>query len=62
MEDKEKCLYDYKLGEINNEDMANGMLKAPNKCVAISVTFQSKDGIQMDIILKHDDYIEDGED
>ena len=56
-----KSLYDYKLGEINNQDMMNGIMKAPNKLVKIGYTFQDKNGTQMECALKHKDFIEDEE-
>lgn len=59
---KNKNLYDYKLGEICSTDLCNGLMKAPNKCVAISITFQSKNGTQMQSVLKHEDFIEDKDD
>jgi len=60
-ERKPKSLYDYKLGEINPENMMNGIMEAPNKLVKISYTFQDKNGAQMDCALKHKDFIEDEE-
>lgn len=59
MEKKKKSLYDYKIGEIYNEDMMNGLLQAPIKLVKIGYTFQDKDGNQMEQALKHKDFIED---
>ena len=60
-EKKEKSLYEYRLGEIHNVDMMGGMMKKPNKCVAIALTYQSKEGVQMEAKLKHKDFIEDEE-
>ena len=60
-EEKVKGLYDYKLGEINSEDMINGIMEAPNKLVKIGYTFQDKNGTQMECALKHKDFIEDEE-
>ena len=54
----EKTLYDYKLGESVEKDLMNGIMKAPNKLVKIGYTFQSVDGTQMEVALKHDDFIE----
>jgi len=62
MDKKKKSLYDYKIGEINNENMMNGIMEAPNKLVAIGYTFQDKNGTQMEAKLKHKDFIEDDED
>ena len=41
------------------QDLMNGLMKAPNKLVAISYTYQDKDGVQMEAKLKTEDYIED---
>ena len=60
-EKKAKSLYDYKLGEVNPENMLNGIMKAPNKLVKIGYTFQDKNGTQMECALKHKDFIEDEE-
>ena len=54
-----KSLYDYKLGEICNEDLVKGIMKAPNKLVRIGYTFQSKEGIQMEVSLETKDYIKE---
>lgn len=51
-------LYNKKLGDIINEDMLNGLMKAPNKLVKITFTYQDVEGTQMDCSLKHKDYIE----
>lgn len=59
---KQKSLYDYKLGEINNNEMMNGLIKAPNKLVKIGYTFQDKNGNQLECALKHKDFIEEDED
>lgn len=58
---KEKSLYDYKLGEVVERDLMNSVMESPNKLVAISYTFQSKDGVQMESILKHKDFLEKDE-
>jgi len=57
-----KELTDYKLGEINEEDMINGIMEAPNELVCIGYTFQDKNGTQMTVNLKHKDFIEIDED
>ena len=51
-----------KLGEINNEDMMNGLMEAPNKLVCIGYTFQDKNGTQMSANLKTKDFIEEDND
>ncbi len=56
---KEKELYDYKLGECVEKDLINGLMKKPNKLVKIGYTFQDKNGTQMEVDLKHEDFIED---
>ena len=56
-----KTLFDYKLGELYFDDLANGLLKAPNKLVKIGYTFQDREGTQMEVALKHKDFIEDEE-
>ena len=55
----EKTLYDYKLGECVEKDLMNGIMKAPNKLVKIGYTFQDKNQTQMEVSLKHKDFIED---
>ena len=61
MEEKEKSLFDYKLGEEVEKDLFNGIMKSPNKLVKIGYTFQSKEGTQMEVALKTDGFIEDEE-
>jgi len=56
---EKKGIYDYKIGEVNEEDMMNGIMKAPNKLVKIGYTFQDKNQTQMEVSLKHKDFIED---
>lgn len=58
---KEKSLYDYKLGESMDKDLMGGLMKKPNKLVKIGYTYQDKNGTQMEVALKHGDYIEDDE-
>ncbi len=53
-----KELYDYKLGELIEKDLMNGLLKAPIKLVKITYTFQDKNGTQMDTALVHNDFEE----
>lgn len=54
-----KSLYEYKIGEVCKKDLMMGVMKAPNKLVKISYTFQDKNGNKMDAILRHKDYIEE---
>jgi len=61
-ENKKKTIYEYKLGEVMNEDMMNGVMKAPNKLVCIGYTFQDKNGTQMTANLKTKDFLEEEED
>lgn len=61
-EKKDDDIYKMKLGEILNHDLLNGLLVAPIKCVAISVTLLDKDGTQMTSTLKHEDYKEEDDD
>ena len=56
---KEKSLYEYKIGEIVDKELMNGTMRSPNKLVRISYTYQSKDEMQMEVSLKHKDFIED---
>jgi hypothetical protein len=58
----EKSLFDYKIGETNPNDMFNGCMKAPNKLVKVSFTFQDKNGTQMETVLKDPDYKENFDD
>ncbi len=51
-----KNIQDYKLGEIHNEDMLNGIMEAPNKLVKVGYTFKDKNGTQMELAFKHKDY------
>ena len=55
---KEKSLYEYKLGEVCDKDLMEGIMEAPNKLVAIGYTFQDKNGTQMEAKLKHKDFEE----
>ena len=57
--EKKKSLYEYKIGEVINEDLMDGLLEAPIKLVKIGYIFQDKNGIQMEFALKHEDFIEE---
>jgi len=59
---KEKELFAYKLGEDVKKDLCNGIMKGPNKLVKIGYTFQDKTGTQMEVAIKHEDFIEHEED
>lgn len=53
---EEKTLFDYKLGEVINKPLMNGLLKPPIKLVRIGYTFQDKNGTQMESAIVHDDF------
>lgn len=45
-----------KIGETINEDMLDGVLKAPLRLLAITYTVFDKDGTKMDLAVKHEDF------
>ena len=59
LEDKNKNMWDCKMGETINHNLLNDVMKAPNKLVKKSYTFQDKNGMQMVIDSIHNDYERD---